>query len=237
MKKFTLSSGLLLTLFFGITNFSSSQTIILEQDGDQNEFVPADWTVQGGGFPNADQINITSGGSGQLALSNTDGYTNITVEVHFSQPNTINYDLRLFAGGSEADAELGNISDNTGADNISIVNFNNASPIVLDAIDFSNANLTVGITYLKITGTLDGTSSLDADDLGKFTISVDNGVLIVDSDVEGMVKIFNLNGQEVKSADLYEGENSIVPDRSEGIHVVLIYNRSGKILARKKVLF
>ncbi len=229
--------GLLLTLFFGITSLSSAQTIILEQDGSQNEFVPADWNVQGGGFPNTDQVNITSGGSGGLSITNTDGYTNIVVELHFSQPNTINYDLRLFEGGSEADSELGNISDNTGGDNVSIVSFNNASPIVLDAIDFSNANLTVGITYLKITGTLDGTSSAAQDQLNDFTISVQNDQLLIDSREAGKVKIFNINGQKVNSTELNEGETKISHDGFEGIHFVVLYNGAGEVIARKKVLF
>jgi hypothetical protein len=189
MKLFTFSIGALLTLFFGITNPLNAQSIILEQDGAQNEFVPGDWTISGGGFADTDQVNITNGGSGNALISNFDAYTDISVEIHFSQTATISFDLALLEGGSVAQAENGNISDVTGAVNTAIVNFNNTTPIYLDEIDISNVNMTVGITYLKITGTLDGTSSLVTENQNHFQIGASNKTIFIDSELDGSVEV------------------------------------------------
>jgi hypothetical protein len=234
MNYLTLTTGLILSVF----TFAFGQTTILEQDGDQNEFIPSDWTVQGGGFANTDQVNIMSGGSGRLDFSNSDSYTDITVEIHFSQQNTINYDLRIFSGTTEEAAELGNISDNTGADNVSIVNFNNTSPIAIDAIDLSNANLTVGVTYVRITGTLDGTSNVNTEQISSFQLSFeDNKTIIVDSEVKGEVEVYNINGQFVNTNKIEKGATEINYNNLRGIHLMIFRDAFGNILERRKLNF
>jgi len=235
MKHFTLSIAASLTLFIGATNLLNAQTIILEQEGAQNEFVPTDWTISGGGFANPDQVNITNGGSGNLALSNTNAYTDISVEIHFSQTGTISFDLALLEGGSVAQSETGNISDNTGAVNTAIVSFNNSTAINLNEIDISNVNMTVGITYLKITGTLDGTSSLITESQNHFQISALNKTIFIDSELEGSVEVYNLNGQKQFSSEISKGQTKLNQHQLEGIHIVVLRNTAGEILARKKV--
>lgn len=236
MKLFTLSIGTLLAIFIGMANSLNAQSIILEQDGAQNEFIPTDWSIQGGGFANPDQVNITNGGSGTLILSNSNAYTDISVEVHFSQTGTVSYDLRLFAGGNEAASELGNISDNTGTVNTSIVSFNNTSPIYLNAIDFSNFNMTVGIIYIKITGTLDPTSSLLTENQNYFQIGASNKTIFIDSELDGSVEIYNLNGQKAFSSEITKGKTTLYQNNLEGLHFVVLRNKSGEVLRRQKVV-
>lgn len=236
MKQFLLSIGTLLTLFIGSSNSATAQTIILEQEGSQNEFVIADWTISGGGFATTSQVNITNGGSGNLALSNTNAYTDISVEIHFSQTATISFDLALLEGGSVAQSETGNISDNTGAVNTAVVNFNNSTAINLNEIDISNTNMTVGIIYLKITGTLDGTSSLITENQNHFTIAASNKTILIDSEQEGNIEIYNLNGQKEFSSVISKGKTELNQSNLEGIHIVVLRNKAGEVLRRKKVV-
>lgn len=234
MNYLTLTTGLILSVF----TFAYGQTTILEQDGDQNELVPSEWTVQGGGFANTDQVNITSGGSGRLDFSNSDSYTDITVEVHFSQQNTINYDLRIFSGTTEEGVELANISDNTGADNVSIVNFNNTTPIVIDAIDLSNANLTIGVTYIRITGTTSGTASLNSEQVNLFEMNFkDDNILAIDSEVKGEVDVYNISGQLVNTSEIEKGRTEINYNNLSGIHFIVFHDAFGNILERRKISF
>jgi hypothetical protein len=236
MKQFLLSIGALSTLIFGLTFSSSAQTIILEQEGSQNEFVPSDWVVSGGGFANPDQVNITNGGAGNLDISNFDAYTDISVEIHFSQTGTISFDLALLEPGGLAQSETGNISDATGAVNTAIVNFNNATPIYLDKIDFTNANMTVGITYLKITGTLDPSSSLATENQNQFQIGAVNKTIFIQSEQKGNIEIYNLNGQKEFSSVISKGKTELNQSNLEGIHIVVLRNKAGEILIRQKVV-
>jgi hypothetical protein len=236
MKYFKLSIAALLTLFIGVANSLHAQTIILEQDGAQNEFVPGDWTISGGGFANPDQVNITNGGSGNLAISNSNTYTDISVEIHFSQAVTISFDLALLEGGSVAQAENGNVSDATGAVNTAIVNFNNSTPINLNEIDFSNPNMTIGITYLKITGTLDGTSSLVTENQNHFQIGASNKTIFIKSELDGNIEIYDINGRKEFSSDITKGKTELNQNNLEGLHFVVLKNKAGEILRRQKVI-
>ncbi|MEX1191368.1 MAG: T9SS type A sorting domain-containing protein [Brumimicrobium sp.] len=237
MKNFTLSTLIFLASIFGVCQTINAQEIILEQDGSQDEFVPGNWSVQGGGFANTDQVNVTNGGSGSLVVSNANAYTDISVEMNFSQTGTISFDLRLFEGGSEAAVETGVISDNTGTVNTVIVNFENTTPITLDALDFSNPNMTVGITYLKITGTEDATSSITEEEENNLIKVASNGkTIFVNTDIEGDFELFNLNGKKEFSSKLKSGENQITQNNLEGIYFVRLKNNVGEIVKQTKVV-
>lgn len=211
----------------------TGQTTILEQDGANNEFVVADWTLTNS-FANPDKVNITSGNDGTLSISNTSAYTNIKVELHFSQPNSISFNIDISGpNGNEAMNSI--ISDATGTPNKAVVSFNNATGLVLDEMKISNPSMTMGIIYLKITGELDGTNAIAKEDFDLFMVKVNPESLLIHTETEGQLSIYNDAGQLTSSHQIFKGENTIA-NASKGISFLVFTNTNKEVLSRKKIM-
>jgi hypothetical protein len=210
-----------------------AQTTILERDGANNEFVVADWTLTSS-FANPNQVNITSGNDGTLAIANTSAYTDIQVEIHFSQSQTISFDLELKAPAINL-TQIGVISDNSGAVNKAIVSFSNSLGLPLNEMIISNPNMTVGIIYLKITGVLDGSSSVMNEDIDSFDVTVNQESLILNSETEGTLNIFNNVGQLQSTHTISKGQNTVM-NSTKGLSFLVLTNSRNGLISRKKIM-
>lgn len=235
MKHFTFFKAcFLLASIFISFNFIFAQTVILEQDGAANEFVVADWTIDAPAFATTSKVNISSGKQGTLSLSNANSYKNITVELHFSQPNAISFDINLGDGASGNLSKTGVISDATSTPNKAVVNFNNTTGFQLKSLKISNPSMGVGIIYLKITGT-GSSASIDEQNKILFKVAVLPNHFKVNVEKETQLFVYNASGQLLDSFQLHVGEN-ILPNALKGILFLTLRDKNGAIISRKKVM-
>ncbi|WP_417265658.1 hypothetical protein [Brumimicrobium sp.] len=213
----------------------TGQTTILEQDGANNEFVVEDWTTNDPfSIVGTDKVNIQTNDEGILSISNTSAYTNIKVELHFSQPNSISFNMDISGpNGNEAMNSI--ISDATGTPNKAVVSFNNETGLVLDEMKISNPSMTMGIIYLKITGELDGTNAIATEDFDLFMVKVNPESLLIHTETEGQLSIYNDAGQLTSSHQISKGENTIA-NASKGISFLVFTNANKEVLSRKKIM-
>jgi|SRR5690554_813213 len=232
MKHILLNIAVISISAFISMGAAKAQTVILEQDGANDEFVEADWELTSS-FGSPSQINITNGNDGTLTIANSAAYKNIKVEIHLSQANAISFDLEI--EGPIASQSSSVTSDATGSPNKAIVSFNNTTAIALNKLRISNPTMTMGLIYLKITGVLDGTSSVMNEDLNTFDVTVNQESLILNAEAEGTLNIFNNVGQLQSTHTINKGENVIL-NSTKGLSFLVLTNSESNLVSRKKIL-
>jgi len=234
MKNFTLSlAAALLAVFF---SFSYAQTTILEQDGASNEFVIAEWVIDGPCFANTNQVNVCNAKSGTLSITNSTSYTNIKVELHFSQTNAISFNLDLMDASTGVLTKTGVISDNTGTPNKAVISYNNATAFLLKKMKFYSPSMNSGITYLKITGTASGsTVSIEENVADNIGVVVQPSHLLINVPADYQLKLYSGSGQILGNYSLKSGENTI-ENAYSGLLFLVVSDQNNTIIARKKVM-
>lgn len=239
MKIFTKT----LSLLAFTTLLSSSlvaQTTIIELDGGNSEFVPNDWDITNDpGFSSPEQIVIQNGEEGTLNISNTDLYSNINVEIHFSTGNISFYSD--MSDGTEVINAQG-LQSTIVNQNVSTFSFNNNDGFNITSINFSGFTQNVNITYLHITGTYEesgdptaNTSEYANQDIESILVKGGNQKIEVDANIDGSVEVFTLTGQKVLSGEIRKGKNDFVVSE-KGILLVTVRNRNNTIINRSKLM-
>lgn len=234
MKHILLNIAVISISAFISMGAAKAQTTILEQDGANDEFVVAEWTTSDPfSLVGTDKVNIQTNDQGILSISNSLAYKNIKVELHFSQTNTISFDLKI--EGASANQTSSVTSDATGSPNKAVVSFNNTTAIALNKMTISNTSMTMGLIYLKITGVLDGTSSVMNENLNTFDVTVNQESLILNSEAEGTLNIYNNVGQLQSTHTISQGENTVM-NSSKGLSFLVFTNSDNGMVSRKKIL-
>lgn len=234
MKHFTLTTALLLFFVTFISKPASAQDVILEQDGANNEFVVADWTIDAPAFATMSKVNIEGGKQGRLQINNTIYFKNITVELHFSQPNSIAFDVILKDSTTGVLTKTGVISDATSTPNKAVINFNNATALQLKSMQISNPTITAGIIYLKITGEATTTAIKEQQQV-KFEVIAQPNQINIAVENNYQLNLYNVAGQLQGKYQLHKGKNSI-SNSTKGILFLILSDSNGIVVSRDKIM-
>lgn len=221
-----------------VTFTLSAQTTIVEFDGSNNEFVPGDWTITNDpGFSTSSSIVIQSGESGTLSISNTTAYTNISVEIHFSQAGTtpITFNSSVTDGSStETNGSL--IYTDANTPKVATYSFNNSTALGLNSFTVSDLSMNGTIVYFKMTGTPQQASSIAEDVKKKFTMSNLAQGYRINTSFNGSVDFYSMTGQVVKTINFNAGTSTIQPNLVGGVYIAAIKNTDGKIEKSIKII-
>lgn len=217
-----------------------AQETILKQDGANNEFVVSQWDMGTCGFCFATPplVTIAKNEAGILAISNTAKYKNIKVELRFDHPlNNVTFTFDLAVQDPNASlTETGVYADATTTNQYcdAIINYNNTSGFEINKMKLSNPSENVKISYIKITGTK-VTTSLASEETNTFDVSISPEQLIIDSEMDGTLHIYNALGQVEGSYDITKGENTI-SNSTQGLMFLVLSDSNTKMVSRKKIM-
>lgn len=233
---------LLLFLLLGLFSVANAETIV-KFDGANNEFVTADWTVDSPGFAITSAVQVMSGTSATLTISNTNSYKNITVEILYekvnnSYSNSIMCDLKLVDNNSQTLTKTQLISDNTSqTENVASYNFSNTSGFQLTQFVFSNPNKNAKIVYLKITGDKvgGGSAGLSEEQLQLFNVYVGSTFSVIHAKQAGNMTVYNAAGQEIASFAVHQGKNTL-QRTFKGLSIFVLRNKENAIIGKMKMV-
>lgn len=240
MKQIILNISVLLISLMVSIGTVKSQTTIFEQDGANNEFVFNEWDMGDCSycFANTDKITIASGESGTLSINNTSKYKDIKVELHFDHAlnnSTFTFDLDVEEPGSTLSETIVYADATTGNQYCyAKVDYNNSPAIKINKMMFSNPSESIKITYIKITGVM-VTASLDSEELNIFDVSTSPEHLVIDSEMDGTLNVYNALGQVDGTYNISKGENTI-SNSTQGLMFLVFSSTDEKMVTRKKIM-
>lgn len=238
MKNFTFSLKVLLVGMF-FTGAVTAQTTIVEMDGSNNEFDPNDWLITADlGFSNQTEIVIQSGESGTLSLSNTSYYSDIQVEVRFSQGGAIPITFEsVMTDGTTPVNGPGTITTDANTPKVGTYSFGNASGYAISSLTISNLSMNGTIVYLKISGTLEsgGSSEIPEEVANGVFVYSGEQMVTVESNIDGKMELYTLSGKRILSENIQKGRNDINVNEN-GMYLVTITNRNNNVIKRSKVV-
>ena len=238
MKKNLLHIAILSISLFVSVGAVKAQVTIFEQDGALQQMTPASWTITNDmGFSNNTQISIGKNEKGTLALNNTVVYKDVTIEIHLANgnPNT-QFPITFNSFGSGKLTQLVTYKLNGGMNKILFTFVSPTfTPINLKEMVFTNntANA-VKISYIKITG-IPTSAGLDLENSGSFDVKVNPNNLIINSETEGTLSVFNSIGQVEGTYTLTKGENTVM-NSTKGMSFLVLTNSNNELIGRKKIM-
>lgn len=218
-----------------------AQTVILEQDGASNQFVPSNWDFNGAVFSSASSsvVTIQAGDTGTLTLNNTTPYKNIKVTLILNNTGNRQFQMLLKDNGSGSKSQFSTcmfVVDSNDPDygkNKGLVDFMNNTAFGVNKISIipSGSN-SMDITYVKVTGVA-STTDVNEQNPIPFNVYSSGNDLKVSSEIDGQMIVYNAMGQVVDRYDLVAGENTFA-NCEKGLVFLSFLNKQGQMINKMK---